>query len=59
MEALVAGGDGADLVDHVHAFGHFTEHAVAPALAARCLEVEEVVIDDVDEELKIIRGTKP
>jgi hypothetical protein len=51
VEALVAGAHGADLVDHVHAFDDLAEDTVAPALAGRRAEVQEVVIDGVDEEL--------
>lgn len=49
--AVVAGLDALDLVDHVHAGGHFTEHAVAEALGGGGFEVEEVVVVHVDEEL--------
>lgn len=49
--AVVAGLHALDLVDHVHAGGHFTEHAVAEALGGGGLEVQEVVVVHVDEEL--------
>ncbi len=49
--AVVAGLDALDLVDHVHAGGDFTEHAVAEALGGGGLEVQEVVVVHVDEEL--------
>lgn len=49
--AVVTGLDALDLVDHVHAGGHFTEYAVAEALSGGRFEVEEVVVVHVDEEL--------
>ena len=41
-----------DLVDDVLPRGHAPEHAVAPALRARTLVVEEIVVGDIDEELR-------
>src|SRR5690606_24354784 len=52
MEAAGAGLDLADRVDHVHALADLAEHAIAPALQISGLEIEEVVVGDVDEELR-------
>ena len=52
VPAAAAGRDALDLVDDVRAFDDLAEHAVTPALRARALVVEEVVVGDVDEELR-------
>ena len=52
MAGFHGGGDALDLLDHVHAFDHFTEYGVAPALNGRCAVIEEGVVGDVDEELR-------
>lgn len=52
VHAAAASRDGFDLIDHVHTFNHFCEHAVAPTLQAFAGEVQEVVISHVDEELR-------
>src|SRR5690606_27099792 len=52
MEAAGAGLDLADRVDHVHALADLAEHAIAPALQISGLDIEEVVVGDVDEELR-------
>ena len=41
-----------DLVDHVHPLDHLAEHRVAVALRVRRAEVQELVVGDVDEELR-------
>ena len=41
-----------DLVDHVHPFDDLAEHRVAVALRIRRAEVQELVVGDVDEELR-------
>src|SRR5215470_15440078 len=51
VEAALAGAHGLDLVDHVLAFDHLAEDAVAPAFRARAAVVQEGVVLDVDEEL--------
>ncbi|CAO97485.1 Conserved hypothetical protein [Erwinia tasmaniensis Et1/99] len=51
MHAAAAGRDGFDLLNHVHPFNHFSEHAVTPALEAFVTEVQEVVVGHVDKEL--------
>ncbi len=50
MEAAATGFHLADLINHVHAFDDFTEHAVAPAVLTGV--VQEVVVAGVDEELR-------
>ena len=52
VHAAAAGGDRFDFVDHVHPFNDFCGYAVAPTLQAFAGEVQEVVIGDVDEELR-------
>lgn len=52
VHAAAAGGDRFDFVDYVHPFNDFCEYAVAPTLQAFAGEVQEVVIGDVDEELR-------
>src|SRR5688500_6441400 len=50
VHALVDGRHAEDLVHHVHAAHHLAEHGVAVAVLSRV--VEEVVVVDVDEELR-------
>src|SRR5512134_3647317 len=52
VEAAAAGRDTLDGVDDVGALDDLAEHRVPPALRARALVVEEVVVGDVDEELR-------
>ena len=52
VEPAVGGRHALDLVDDVLPAGDLAEHAVAPALRARPLVVEKVVVGDVDEELR-------
>lgn len=51
VHAAAAGFHAFDLVDHVHAFNHFSKHAVAPALHVFAAEVQEVVVSHVDKKL--------
>src|ERR1041384_4332220 len=41
-----------DFMHHVHAFGHLSEDRVAVAVGARVFVIEQVVVRDVDEELR-------
>ena len=52
MHAAAAGSHRFDFVDHVHTFNHFGKYAVAPTLQVFTREVQEVVIDNVNEELR-------
>src|SRR5690606_16901107 len=52
VEAAVAGFHALDLVDHVGAFGDLAEHGVAPAVGGGGGEIQEIVVGDVDEELR-------
>src|SRR5262245_15506077 len=52
VAAAVAGGCCDHLVHDVHAFDHPPEHAVAESLLCRSGEVQELVVRDVDEELR-------
>src|SRR6266540_157559 len=52
VEAGGSRGHALDLVDDVLPLDDFAEYAVAPAVATRRLEIEEVVVGDVDEELR-------
>lgn len=52
MHAAAASGDRFDFVDHVHTLNDLCEYAVAPTLQAFAGKVQEVVIGDVDEELR-------
>ncbi len=51
MHTAAASRNAFDLINHVHAFSDFCEHAVAPTLQAFAGEVQEVVVRYVDEEL--------
>src|SRR5687768_11047584 len=51
VSAFAAGFDSLDLVNDGGALDDFSEHRIAPALRARALVVEELVVGDVDEEL--------
>src|SRR3990167_1764152 len=51
MEALAAGFDLFDRINHFAASDHFAEHGIAPALRRLRLEVQEIVVRAVDEEL--------
>ncbi|MPN33089.1 hypothetical protein SDC9_180572 [bioreactor metagenome] len=52
MHTARAGLGSGDFVDDVHSFDHFAEDAVAVVLGRRRLEVEEIIVDEVDEELR-------
>ena len=52
VEPGVAGLDAFDLVDHLDAFNDLAENAVTPTVGIGHFEVEEIVVGDIDEELR-------
>nr|DAI86976.1 MAG TPA: hypothetical protein [Caudoviricetes sp.] len=52
MHTAATGRNRFDFINHVHAFSHFGEYAITPALQVFTAEVQEVVIYHVDEELR-------
>src|SRR5260221_4764803 len=52
VKAAVAGGDCLDLIDHVAAFHDLPENTVTEAVRVGGAEIQEVVIHDIEEELR-------
>jgi len=59
VHALAPGGHGLDRVDDLGAVDDAAEHGVAPALRRLAAKVEEVVVDGVDEELRVAECGSP
>ncbi|CSA13092.1 Uncharacterised protein [Vibrio cholerae] len=51
MHAIRTGAHALDLINDVHAFNHFTKHAVTPTITTFRTKIEESVVIHVNEEL--------
>ena len=51
MPEFSASRDGANFLNHVHAFDYFTKYTVTPATGVFATEVQETVVCNVDKEL--------
>lgn len=52
MGTLLTGANTLDFIDDIHALSHLTKDGITPALSAFITKIQEVVVFDVDEELR-------
>src|SRR6185503_7625258 len=52
MEAAIAGRNRFDLVDHLAPLHDIAEHAITKAVGIGGAEIQEIIVDDVEEELR-------